>query len=107
MAETVKEPPTNNDDRANWAKKALEAFVAETKSNDDEAICDLICDLCHLAARTKKDALDEVRRGLIMYADERDYPPNGWVPNDVGRTDFKIEMVRAYWIEARKTLGRY
>ena len=97
---------TTNNDRADWAKKAVAAFVTLTGSDKDEEICDLIADLCHLAARDGKDPLDEVRRGLIMYTDERDFPPEGWVPNELGRTDYSIEMSRAYGPDARKTLGR-
>jgi hypothetical protein len=49
--------PTNVQ-RAQWAKNALDVFIAETDGDEpdsmhpsdlEDAICDLICDLMHLA----------------------------------------------------------
>lgn len=71
-----------NNDRARWAQAAVDTFQAETGTDKDDAIADLIADLCHLADSYGQDALEEVRRGLRMYADERDFPPDGWAPND-------------------------
>lgn len=44
-----------NADRAGWAQKALDAFKASHKCDDDEIanIQDLIGDLLHLARRTR------------------------------------------------------
>jgi hypothetical protein len=71
-----------NEDRAAWAHNALETFVFDTGADDCDAIADLICNLCHCAEFAGKDPLEEVRRGLAMYADERDYPPDGWAPDN-------------------------
>jgi thioesterase domain-containing protein len=72
----------NNDDRANWAQTAVSAFQAATGADNEDAIADLIANLCHLATRYGQDSLEQVRRGLIMYADERDYPDDGWAPDN-------------------------
>lgn len=45
---TYKEP--NNLDRAAWAETALDAFRAETGTDREDAVCDLLCDLMHLCA---------------------------------------------------------
>ncbi len=92
----VKEQPVmniaTNEDRAYWAHIALEAFVTETGTEDCDAIADLIGDLCHCAEAAGKDPLKEVRRGLGMYADERDYPPDGWAPsNNMAYVTIKIK----------------
>jgi hypothetical protein len=71
-----------NKTRADWALDAVSVFQNETGTERCDAIADLIADLCHLAKRWKQDPLEQVRRGLIMYADERDYPPDGWAPTD-------------------------
>lgn len=72
-----------NEDRAAWAHNALETFVSDTGTDDEDAIADLVCNLCHCAEAAGKDPLKEVQRGLAMYADERDYPPDGWAPLDM------------------------
>jgi hypothetical protein len=73
---------TTNEDRAAWAHNALATFIADTGTDDCDAIADLIANLCHCAQAQGKDPLNEVRRGLVMYADERDYPPHGWAPDN-------------------------
>jgi hypothetical protein len=42
----------SNEDRVNWARSAVKAFLAASRDPDpDFAIQDLICDLLHLAHR--------------------------------------------------------
>jgi len=79
----------NNSDRADWANAAVIRFreVCGGSPLDDpegveEAIGDLIGDLLHLAASEELDPIDIVRRAICSYADERDYPPDGWAPAD-------------------------
>ena len=61
--------PTN-DDRADWAEKALKAFQAETGAEDEEAIADLVCDLLHLAARRGEDVQTVIFRAQSNYEAE-------------------------------------
>jgi hypothetical protein len=47
-----------NADRAAWAEEAVEAFQAVCATDDDNAIPDLIVDLCHLARRRRAEQGD-------------------------------------------------
>lgn len=81
-----------NNNRANRARAAATVFQDQTKTDDGDLIADLICDLCHLAQCSGQDPINEVRRGLAMFADERDYPPDGWVPaGQFARISINIE----------------
>jgi hypothetical protein len=70
-----------NEMRAKWAEKALIVFQNLTGSDRDTAIADLIANLCHLAKQYKQDPLEQVRYALRMWANERDFPPDGWPPD--------------------------
>ena len=48
------DPEKMNDDRAKWALAAVRAFQAETGTDDETAIGDLISDLMHLCDRRKE-----------------------------------------------------
>lgn len=72
----------NNHDRAEWAFRSVQKFQQLTGTDREDAIADLVADLCHLADEWGQDPIEQVRRGLRMYADERDYGPDGWAPND-------------------------
>lgn len=58
--------PTN-EDRADWAEKALKGFQADTGAEDEEAIADLVCDLLHLAARRGQDVETILFRARYNY----------------------------------------
>jgi hypothetical protein len=45
------DPEGMNDDRAEWARAAVEAFRAATGTDDGDAISDLLADLMHLCDR--------------------------------------------------------
>jgi hypothetical protein len=63
------DPDGDNNNRARWARSALEAFKHEVGSSDDaEAIGDLLSDLRHLADRI--DMPDEQRDYLFERAEE-------------------------------------
>lgn len=53
--------------RRRWADKAVKAFQAETGTEDGNAICDLVCDLMHLADGKRYSALEQVRRGIYHW----------------------------------------
>jgi hypothetical protein len=71
--------PTNVQ-RAQWAKNALDVFIAETDGDEpdsmhpgdlEDAICDLICDLMHLAHfHPRMDAAAIHARALTLFEQE-------------------------------------
>jgi|SRR5271165_203236 len=69
--------PITNDRRADIAQVAINAFIAEVGGDFENAIGDLIADLCHLAQREKLDALSQVANGLNHWACEVTDPPDG------------------------------
>jgi hypothetical protein len=53
-----------NDKRAQWARATLDAFIAQTGVDNEDALGDLLCDLIHLSDREPFDfeaALDTAR----------------------------------------------
>lgn len=71
----------DNEDRRAWARKALDAFGAETGQTGyayDDAEClgeiagDLICNLLHLADAAGLDADELIERGRDHYDCERE-----------------------------------
>jgi hypothetical protein len=38
----------DNETRAGWAQEAVERFQARTRTDDDDAVADLLCNLMHL-----------------------------------------------------------
>ena len=62
--------PTNRT-RADVAEKILRVFMKETGSEAEDANCDLLCDLMHLAKRRKIDFDNEFGRAQMHYAAER------------------------------------
>lgn len=64
-------------------EQSLRLFQAETGTEDGDVVCDFICDLLHYAQlKLGQDPLEELRRGVEFFVDERDYPPDGWAPDD-------------------------
>ena len=60
-----------NEDRARWAKKALQAFAQETGSDmGREALHDLLCDLGHYARSNGLDFRDELHRAADVCGEE-------------------------------------
>lgn len=60
-----------NEDRARWAKNALQAFSRETGSDmGPEALHDLLCDLGHYARSVGLDFRDEFERAASVCAAE-------------------------------------
>jgi len=67
------DPEGRNDERAAWAKTALEAFMAETRTDDGDAIADLLADLMHLCDRqpARFGGFEaELERARMHYAEE-------------------------------------
>jgi hypothetical protein len=70
------DPEEMNDERAEWAMTALEAFKAATGVEDGDAICDLIGDLAHLCDRyseygTMARAIDRATEHYIEETDRK------------------------------------
>jgi len=61
------DPEDMNNDRANWAQIALEAFTAATGTDREDAICDLIADLGHWCDRNNMNLEVEIQRGAWHY----------------------------------------
>ena len=72
------DPDGMNDERAAWGKAALEAFQDLTRTDDGDAIGDLLSDLIHLCDRT--DVFGEfeaaLRRARMHYRDETHTEPD-------------------------------
>ncbi len=70
-----------NKQRAQYARKAMRLFQEQTRSDDENAISDLICDLMHLAETSvlKQDALEQVRRGIYHWYAETNNEANSTV----------------------------
>lgn len=45
------DPEGQNDNRAQWAHVAVDAFIEETGTDFGDALSDLLCDLMHLCDR--------------------------------------------------------
>lgn len=60
-----------NEQRAEWARLALGAFMSATGQTDaEESLGDLLCDLMHLCDRSELDFLPLVNKACRMYLEE-------------------------------------
>ncbi len=64
------DPEGENDHRAEWAGEALEAFRAQTGTEQGDSVADLICDLHHWCDRNNMNFQQQVGRAKGMYEDE-------------------------------------
>ena len=64
------DPDKENDNRAEWARAALHEFRRITGTDEDDALCDLLCDLMHWCDRNGADFHKELRRAKWHYAEE-------------------------------------
>lgn len=70
------DPEGMNNDRAEWALEAIEAFRSVTGAEYDTAIYDLLCDLMHLCDRTEDWSFDAaLRMAKRHYKEETTNPP--------------------------------
>ena len=67
----TKRPRWWNGKRAGWARIALDTFRADTGTDEEDALCDLLCDLMHLADFEGWDFENEHRRALTHYEAEQ------------------------------------
>jgi len=61
-----------NESRATWAETAITQFRADTGTDKEDAICDLVGDLMHLADRYGQDPLREIQRGIQHFLAEKE-----------------------------------
>ena len=71
------DPEGQNDDRALWAEAAIEAFEAETRTDREDALPDLLCELMHWCDRNGQDFDAMLSRARGCYGEETD-PKGGW-----------------------------
>lgn len=64
------DPEGQNNDRAEWAEEAIEAFRIETGCDLDTAVYDLLCDLAHYCDRHGLSFADELSHAKKHYNDE-------------------------------------
>ena len=64
------DPEGMNDDRSSWAQTAIDAFMAETGVDEEDAIGDLVADLMHWCDRNGYSFPAELNRGRWHYDEE-------------------------------------
>lgn len=63
------DPDNMNEARAEWAGQAVAAFMVATRTDPENALGDLLCDLMHWASKNGQnfdETLDRARRGYAM-----------------------------------------
>ena len=60
-----------NEKRAAWARAAVDVFKLVVRTDEEDALCDLLCDLMHLADREGWDFVSQHRRALYHYEAEQ------------------------------------
>ena len=71
------DPEGKNDDRAEWAASALRDFQRSTRTDDEDALSDLLGDLMHWSDRNGFDFDAELSRARMHYAAETTSPDSG------------------------------
>lgn len=64
------DPDRMNEARSNWAAEALDAFQAETSTDDEDLLPDLLCDLMHWCDRNPTDFEAALARARSNYQGE-------------------------------------
>lgn len=64
------DPEDMNDSRAKWANAALNTFMAETRTDPEDSVCDLLADLMHWCDRNGMHFNTEFARARAHYRDE-------------------------------------
>jgi len=75
------DPEGLNNDRAQWAAAALRWFQRETGTDDDTALCDLLCDLMHWCDRNNSDFDGALSTARMRYRAETDREPTDDEPS--------------------------
>ena len=64
------DPDNLNNDRAMWGGNAIASIIADTRTDPEDALCDLLGDLRHWADRHGMVWDDELARGMGHYEEE-------------------------------------
>lgn len=64
------DPEGRNGERREWAKAALDGFMAVCRTDRGDALPDLLCNLAHLCDETGEDFASCLRRARMHYRDE-------------------------------------
>ncbi len=64
------DPDGENDNRALWAENALRAFRKITGTEQEDAVCDLLCDLMHFCDRSTQTFQSQIERAQEHYTAE-------------------------------------
>ncbi len=64
------DPEDMNDRRANAAECAVEGFRLTMPTDDEDALCDLLCDLMHWCDRNGESFRLEMQRAVMHYEAE-------------------------------------
>jgi hypothetical protein len=64
------DPESMNNDRAEWAEKAIDKFIDVTRTDTEDALSDLLCNLRHWADRNGQDWTQALDRAMRNYAEE-------------------------------------
>ena len=67
---TPPDPDNMNGQRAYWANNALTCFRADTGSDKEDCLSDLLTDLMHCADRSNRDFETELTRARANYEAE-------------------------------------
>jgi hypothetical protein len=70
------DPEGQNADRAEWAHRAILAFESATRTEREDALADLLCDLMHWANVYGQDFDRELSRATDSYAEEIEPEPD-------------------------------
>lgn len=70
VAQGVPDPEGLNDERASWARQALDVFKRATGCEEEGAVGDLLCNLMHFCDRAGVDFLSEMGRAVQHYEQE-------------------------------------
>lgn len=68
------DPDGENENRATWARDAIDRFIDRTGTDKEDALCDLLCDLQHYADQYGYDFARELRRACDHFVAETTEP---------------------------------
>jgi len=75
MSRLPPDPEGQNDDRSEWAHRAILAFENATRTDREDALTDLLCNLHHWADRYGQDFDAMLCRSQMHYEAETRDPP--------------------------------
>jgi hypothetical protein len=65
------DPQGRNDERALWAQIALAAFVAETSTDESDALVDFLAGIMHWCDRSGESFEAQLERAQSLYREEK------------------------------------